>query len=322
MSDYRNLRHLPDMDELLEIATRFEEARAGDPALTDADLGDLIRLVPGKRAIFHGVFQGRDAVFRLTLDPKSKAPAREWAEMTRLWGYMADGPCRVAEPLHFNGDHGLMVIERIAGPAMLDHMLTLDAADQAPFIPRAARWYAHHIAPTLAPEPASAARWVDKATRAAATQPIRALQKPEARILARMQDMAPHIDTGEWRAAICHGDFHANNLLVTDGALTGIDTGGSARLPIYKDAARFLTHMARRGVLPSGQRRFGVDTDGLDAITDALTLTEAERTLHLPFFLGFECLIRVENTRLGRKRLKLAQQMTDAMAEDLEALPV
>jgi hypothetical protein len=45
-----------DMDAAAEIAQAFEARAADDPALADAELDDVLRLVPGKRAILSGRF--------------------------------------------------------------------------------------------------------------------------------------------------------------------------------------------------------------------------------------------------------------------------
>ena len=130
----------------------------------------------------------------------------------------------------------------------------------------------------------------------------------------------PPFARSPWRNAICHGDFHPNNLLVKGERLTGIDTGGSASIPIYKDMARFLMHMGRRGLIPSGEARFGVDAQGIDAFAEVFEMSDQERDLVLPFMLGCEALLRFENPGIKRGRIRRAAEMTDQLIADLEQL--
>ena len=108
-----------------------------------------------------------------------------------------------------------------------------------------------------------------------------------------------------------------------DGSrLTGIDTGGSAKLPIYKDMARFLSHMGRRALVPSGSQRFGVDAVGFDAFADAFSLDDRERGIWLPFMIGIEALIRVESKSLSRSRIRRSKQFCETLLDDLRQIEV
>ena len=84
--------------------------------------------------------------------------------------------------------------------------------------------------------------------------------------------------------------------------------------------ARFLAHMGRRGLIPSGQRRFGVDRVGLDAFAQAFALEEAEYGLALPFMIGVEALIRVESKALSRARIRHSAAFYDALLEELRSV--
>lgn len=165
------------------------------------------------------------------------------------------------------------------------------------------------------------AGWLARAERAAASQPFARLRGIEADILAHLRQLAKMLGGAEWRIAICHGDFHPNNLVLDGECLTGIDLGASSRMPVTKDIARFLAHMGRRGMLPSGERYLGVDAQGIEAFVETFALTETERTRALPFFLGVEALIRVENRQMKNGRIRHAEEMYVALRDDLAALP-
>lgn len=300
---------LPDLDAMMDILARFEVIRADDPALTQGEPGDLIRHIPDKRAIFHGQLHGRDVVFRMDFHPENGVTAREWDEMLRLWPYMAEGDLRMAEPIHANPDAGLIVQARVTGTPMLEHFWQIDVAARGPYLAPAAAWLRASTAMSEGWRVANPASWIKRVTRASQSQPFAVLRALEEQILQHMQRLAPIIETQTWRTAICHGDYHPNNLIVEGTRLTGIDLGGSQGLPIYKDMARFLVHLGRRRVKLPGPLECGVSRAGLDAFGVAFDLSAHERAIVLPFFLAFEALIRVENTGLSPSRIVRAEKM-------------
>lgn len=292
-----------------------------DPDLPEgAEMGAVIRHIPGKRMILTGRWQGRAAIFRLATPATAEAQAREWREACRIWPHMQGARFRVAEPLAFFPERHLIVMEGVTGTPLLDHVAGLRAAWREAALAPSAAWLRRYTDVSESWRAAQCAGWLARAERAAQAQPVERLRKIEAGILASLGRIAGRIDGAEWRMAICHGDFHPNNLLVDGARLTGIDTGASGRMPVLKDIARFLMHMARRGVVPSGQVWCGVDARMSDAFVEAFALIEAERRLVLPFFLGIEALIRVETRALRPRRLRLAERVYRALRDDLVAL--
>ncbi|WP_412505682.1 phosphotransferase [Roseovarius sp. SYSU LYC5161] len=317
MQERKAMAPLPDMQAVTEIARRFDTAKAADPALENAELGELLRLVPGRRALAEGLLDGRDAVFRFHLGGPPAAQAREWAELQRIWPLMRDGACRVVEPLHFNGDHGVMVVSRVSGTPLLQHLWKIDPARRAAILGPAARWLRQYTEVSEVWRPAKPGAWLSRAERASAKQPFRRLARIEAGILNELHRLARLMGKADWRCAIGHGDFHPNNLILRGERLTGIDTGGSAVMPVYKDMARFLVHMGRRGMIPSGRSYLGVDADGIAAFGDVFSLSRSETGLHLPFMIGCETLLRVETRKLKRGRIRHAEAMSQALLRDL-----
>lgn len=292
-----------------------------DPDLPEgAEIVNLVRQIPGKRKILAGRWQGREAIFRLATPETAEAQAREWREACRIWPYMQGARFRVAEPLAFFPERHLMVMERVTGIPLLDHARGLRAARRGEALAPSAAWLRRYTDVSEAWRAAHCAGWLARAERAAQAQPFERLREIEAGILTSLERIAGRIDGAEWRVAICHGDFHPNNLLVNGKRLTGIDTGASGRMPVLKDIARFLMHMARRGVVPSGRMWCGVDKGARDTFVEAFALTEAERRLVMPFFLGVEALIRVETEALRPRRLRLAERVYGALRDDLERL--
>jgi len=311
---------LPDLDAMMDVTARFEAAQRDDPALETAQLDEVLRHVPGKRAILLGSFQGDPAVFRMALAPDDPMPAREWAEMTRIWPDMQDGPYRIAAPLHFAPEHALLVIEAVSGTPLMQYIWHFDPDQRHGLMTGPAKWLRQYTLGSERSSEARASTWLIRAEEAAVTQPHGKLRRREARVLRHLRPLSKAMGAQPWRYAISHGDFHPNNLLIDGERLTGIDNGGSASMPIYKDMARFLMHMGRRGLIPSGRARFGVDLEGIEAFSDAFDLTQHEREVVLPFFLGCEALLRVENPGMKRGRIKRAAQMYDKLNADLGGL--
>ena len=314
----------PTLSDMEEIEARITAAMAESALLAGLEVTEAIRIVAGNRAILRGTLNGRAVVLRLFL-AKPQIAESEGAEMTRLWAYMHDGCARVAEPIAVLPAHGLIVMAALEGPTLMQALRACEnRTEQALLLPPAAEWLRRYTKPTEERVPANPARWLDRAREAAATQPFPRLRELEAVILTHMARLTKEIDGRQWRTAICHGDYHVANLIVTEAGpppvLTGIDLGGSARLPVYKDIARFLTHMARRGPRPSGRRAFGVDLAGVQAFTESYALDPEERRLCLPFFLCFEALIRVENPSLSDGRISRAEAMAQGLIAGLEGL--
>ena len=312
---------LPDPEALCEVQARLDKARAAYPDLESAVIDEVLRVIPGKRAVLAGQWQGRDVVFRLAERHDAERQAREWQEMARIWPVMQTGRYRVAEPLLFLPEAGVMVVERIAGQPLLEHFWRSDPSRRAQHLRPAAERLRLYTEGTESWRAGNAAGWLARAERSAAAQPFARLRTVEAEILRHLRPLAGALEEAEWRVAICHGDFHPNNIILGENRLTGVDTGGSARLPVCKDIARFLVHMGRRGMIASGQRWLGVDGQGIEIFAEVFALTETERRLWLPFFIGVEALIRVERKGMKKGRLRHAEEMYAALAGDLAGLP-
>lgn len=310
----------PDMDAMIELARRIEIARQTEPALETLECGELLRFVPGKRAVIEGAYGGRPAVIRLFLENEKAVSRAFWQELQRAWPQMKSGEFRVCEPLCHAPEHGIVVVEMVPGTPLFQN-LWQSAPGQRDWIWKpVAEWLRRYSAGTEVAARASPRNWIEKAGRASRTQPFKELYEVEAAILTQMHRLASLIEGSKWRFAIGHGDFHPNNLIVDGRRLTGIDIGGSARAPVYRDMARFLMHMGRRGMVPSGDRFLGVDRAGITAFSDAFDLSAEERGIALPFMIAADALIRVETPGLSASRIRRANEAYQALLTDLQGI--
>lgn len=311
---------LPDLDALGRMDARLRALVTAHPNVAGLDISEVLRIVPGKRAVLAGRLDGRAVVARLVEPKFSRALAKEWAELQRIWPHMQSGRYRVAEPILHLPDAGLMVIERVAGDPLLEHLWQIEPAARAQNLRPSAEWLRRYTEVSESWRMSNAAGWLARVERASATQPFARLRRIESALLTHLRGMAQALDGADWRVAISHGDYHPNNLVLGADRLTGIDIGGSGRMPLCKDIARFLVHMGRRGMIPSGRRHLGVDAEGLEVFAEVFALTEIERRQWLPFFLGVEALIRVENRALKSSRIRRAEEMYSLLLDDLAAL--
>lgn len=317
MAKTRDPSPLPDMDAMMELVEAFGALAAKDERLCGAQLDEVIRLVPGKRAILSGSLGPRPAIFRFYLEHSEAYATRDWAELQRIAGAMSAGDFRVNTPLVHVPELGLVVVERAPGQPLMDRIRDTQEAHRAAFLRPAAEWLRSYTAPSETQTEVRLDGWYKRVDRGMSRQRDASLGRAEQAVYSELKRIAAPHQAGRWRVAVSHGDFHPNNLLSEGTRLTGIDTGGSAKLPIYKDMARFLSHMARRGLIPSGQERFGVDAQGLDAFADAFSLDAVERTVWLPFMLGVEVLIRIEAKTLPARRVRKAATFYDRLLEGL-----
>jgi hypothetical protein len=302
-----------------QVALNLEEAIASLPEFEGAEVLELLRFVPGSRGLFSGALRGRPVVFRVFIGPDAQGDAaKEWAELTRAWAYMQGPDFFVPEPLGYAEGQWFYAMQQVSGALLLRHIARQDPEEQLRLIGRAGEWYAAYIAPTQVSGKARPTRWLNLAEKAMLAQPHPSLARLEVGIYAEAKRLADRLSKGKWHSAICHGDFHLNNLFIRKDVLTGFDLGGAGTPPVAKDIARALVHMARRGVLPSGERRFGVDAGAFARMEAALP--EADRALALPFFVAVDALARVEQLDLGEEQLALAEAMEEGLLGDLRLL--
>lgn len=281
----------------------------------------MLHLVPGRHCVFRGALDGQKAVFRMALSQTAgEELAREWGELSRAWPHMSAPPLTTPRPLAFDDAAGLMVASLAPGEGLLAHLWRIEAPDRGSLISLSADWLRKYTAPTEELRAPNRRPWRRWAEEAAARQPHEHLREAEGRVLQKMKKLYRQIDVPEWRVVLAHGDFHLNNLFWDGKTLTGIDLGGTGHAPLYKDIARALVHMARRGMLPSGKRRFGVDEEAFEAYAETFSLSETETNGFLPYFIAYETLIKVEHPEMPRARLDHAQEMTEALFADLKAI--
>ncbi|WP_439110911.1 phosphotransferase [Lentibacter sp.] len=308
-------------EEALAALDRLEHVAAQALGARAFTVEKALHLVPERHAVFRGTLEGAEVVFRLALSAKARdASVQEWAELARTWPYMSAAPLTVQQPLFHSADSGLTITSRAKGEGLLTALWRMEPAARHAPIALAADWLHKFTAPSIETRAPNRRPWRIWAEKAAEKQPHEALRQAEAQVLQKMKKLYRQIDFPEWRVALAHGDFHLNNLLWDGQILTGIDLGATNHAPLYKDIARALVHMARRGMLPSGARRFGVDAQAFETFSARFELSEDETHGFLPYFIAFETLIKVEHPEMPQARLDHALEMSEALVSDLKQI--
>ena len=283
----------------------------------DVRIESVLRALNGRHAVMTGTCDGRPAILRLALSDKARANNEEtWVEIARVGPHMADGQHRIAQGLKNIDDGRLIVTELAAGEPFLPQLKNGDPKDAK----KLAEWLHKYTAPVIEIRKAGVDFWLKQARNSSQKQPFPHLKAKEDQILTVMKALAAEIRGKSWRVAITHGDYHPNNLLWDGKTLTGIDIGGSAYLPIYKDMARCLIHLARRNIGFNDSATFGVDQSLTEAFTASFKLQTDEVRWFLPFFLGFECLIKIERSDAPAWRVKVAEKLYDNFLKDADTL--
>ena len=133
----------------------------------------------------------------------------------------------------------------------------------------AAAWLRKYTAPTESGAPARLEGWFERARRATRGSPSKRCAS------SRRHSGEIGALAAADRGALAGGDlprrFSSQQPAGCGEAPDRHRHRGSGRkLPVYKDMARFLSHMGRRGLAPSGQRGFGVDAGDRDAFAERL----------------------------------------------------
>ncbi len=317
MSSTPSADMMPDLEMRDFMSRQFAAACAENEDFSKARVTELIRNVAEKRVVARGLLDDVPAVFRVYLDGVADC-ARDWEELCRIWPQMRKGELQVCAPLACAPDCGVLAVADVPGTPLLKWIYGAAEDERARYLKPAARWLRAYTECSETQANAQPAGWAKRAERAAKSQAFNRLKRVEKPILSEIQRLVPQLQDSQWRFAVSHGDFHPNNLIVNDNLVTGIDCGGSRPAPIYKDMARFLMHMGRRAVIPSGEMYLGVDKQGFIAFADAFRLSAEERELTLPFFIAVEALLRVETRGLSPSRVRRARKMSEALLEDVE----
>lgn len=251
---------------------------------------ELERLMPVKvdevlklhrnRVVFRVKTAQGPAVAKHLLGPQAAAQITAMrAELDYIEPHMT-GSCRVIRCLEARPEAGVILLELAPGKPLTK---ALAGRDRAALMAQAREWLAAYTAPRREIAGFAPDFWLQQAITRAKTAKADGADIGAA--LAKLADLTRHRGAPMAKAAT-HGDFVAANLLAAKGSLWGVDIEGERRLPLAKEAARFLV-WARMG---DGLPAIAEDTH---AFAPESLLEPGEDETTLPFFTGFEIIMRI-----------------------------
>lgn len=264
------------------------------PGWGTARVRDCLRYVPGKRAIYRITTGKSDLIVKQYFGPNAPDQAkRSWAELLRIHPAMMDGPFRVPEPVEVFPSQGIVATEMAEGSPLSRVYRRASHSGRQRLVHMAAEWYQRYLGQTVAQATFPGVAWLRAPRQRIEARPTDAASPFAQDVLAELTELTQTHAGARCLDCIPHGDFHGANLLFDGRVLSGIDIGGSHRLPVVKDIARFAVATWRLGVPDD-------DTPPLEAIAaiaapfvKTLELDPFHQDVVLRFFIGFELINRL-----------------------------
>lgn len=207
--------------------------------------------------------RGERVAIKLCRDTGSEMPAGGWASqeyevLSLLYPYFARLPgLAVPRPLPTLPQHGMLLTEWIDGPTLTALLLDwrITRARTLREIHRAGRWLsALHRYESHGSAPLDAGQMFRELEADADTQRLVAAERVAGQALRLLRETVGLVSRESQPVARLHGDFKADNLIVSNGALVGLDIALQWRGPVVRDIAPFLNHLYLLALHPRGLR--------------------------------------------------------------------
>ncbi|SFR46052.1 Phosphotransferase enzyme family protein [Yoonia tamlensis] len=293
-----------DINRLLDRGAEQEAAIARWDAVQphSALLGQITRgaLLGAKTysGVFAATYQGVQVIVRHIARPNAHDLATKMqADLAFVGPQMNAGDCQINQLIAADPAHGVLVASLVPGvpyhatsdPALLEH---------------AGRWHATYVGARRAQAHLSPMFWQKKLKQI----PRNGLDGDDLALAQELREDMRFQTHALKGALICrvagHGDFAPHNFRVHDGVLYGFDTGTAAKVPLARELAHFLLHVALKSDELSGP--WGIGDAQVAAFTQAAGLPEAEVGTVLRYFYGwylYKSILRYARNAGRRARL-------------------
>lgn len=281
-----------------------------------------------------------DYALKLDLDsPRTGRLAAEFRTLERLHPMFADAPgLKVIRPVYLSPGGAFMVTRRAGGQTAAALLKTATPGEAAPVFARAGRWLRHlhrtddpsHpplalASPLPSPLPSVSPFWprwifrrLDRLGGTAAA-PV-AEYRP---MIAELRRMAAPLRGTMARSAMCHGDFHGDNLILDGPDTIGLDmTEARRKLAVY-DIVDFLKAEAALDLDPGpigpggvSQRLQGAFLRAYGPAVDPGLLTVVLRARLLIDWLAITPADRARTAHQAAKYRHLRQRLKGAFSGD------
>lgn len=258
--------YVPTAAELTE-ALRLEPPSCGLPALSSCTVAGPLRRQENSWLFKAELGAGTPGLaLKVCLDPVQARPcavtaARELEALSRIYGhFVGNSRLGVPRPYSMLVDRGILVTEWIDG-VQLSERLTgrakpFYAMKSAELVALAGSWlrFFHRFAPAKPGRLASDAILTSLHEVLATASPVIRQDLLVQEAVELLEATAKRIDRRVYPRASLHGDFKADNLIVSGDRLVGFDISLQHENVVLRDLAPFLNHLELIALHPRGLR--------------------------------------------------------------------
>lgn len=255
------------------------------------------------QAVFSGEYEGREVILRHIVRPNAaELVAQMQAELVRVGTKMRAGDYRINQLIAADPQVGLMIVSKVPGVPFRE------AYEQAPerLMVSAGRWHSTYVGTHRSAGHLSPMNWHTRLS----DLPRNGLDGPDMALATDLrQALRGQVNDLRGRdicRVIGHGDFAPHNLRFADGVLYGFDAGKGAQIPLARELAHFLLHVALKNT-GSGSV-WGIEQQEVDVFVAASGLPRAEIDSTLRYFFGwylYRSILRYARNAARRARLRL-----------------
>jgi hypothetical protein len=279
---------------------RWDAAQAESALMQQLTRGALLG-AKAHSGVFEAQFKGAQVVVRHIVKPNAAdLVAKMQQDLERIGPQMNSGDCQINQLIAAEPANGVLIVSLVPGvpyhdvgdPALLDH---------------AGRWHAAYVGARREEAYLSPLFWQKKLNM----MPRNGLDGVHLDLAQRLKAGLRLQTHGLKGATICrvagHGDFAPHNFRVSAGVLYGFDTGTAAKVPLARELAHFLLHVALKSE--------DVAASQVVSFTQAAGLPDDEIDTTFQYFYGwylYRSFLRYARNAGRRARLKvLIQQYLD-----------
>ncbi|MDO6588781.1 hypothetical protein DS901_14700 [Loktanella sp. D2R18] len=300
-----------DFNRLLDRGTeqnaaiaRWDAAQAQSALLRQITRGALLG-AKAHTGVFAAVYQGEQVVVRHIARPNAPdLVAKMQSDLALVGLQMCAGDCQINQLIAADPQHGVLVVSRV--PGVPYHGALLD---------QAGRWHATYVGQRRAEAHLSAMYWQKKLKMI----PRNGLEGDDWTLAQELREDLRFQTHALKGARICrvagHGDFAPHNFRIESRVLYGFDTGTAAKVPLARELAHFLHHVALKSEAISGA--LGIEATQVAAFAQAAALPEGEVDTVLRYFYGwylYRAFLRYARNAGRREKLRaLIQRYLDPL---------
>ena len=302
-----------DFDRILDHAAdreaaiaRWDAVAVDSPLMTQVARGALLS-AKLHTAVFAGEFQGRSVILRHIARPNAvDVVTKMQLELERVGPTMRKGDCQINQLIATDPECGFMIVSVVPGVPFFE-------ADDPALLSQAGRWHRVFVGSRREIGHLSPMHWHKKL----ADIPCNGLDGGDLALADTLKD-ALAVQTRalkgfEIARVAGHGDFAPHNFRYDTGVLYGFDTGTGAKVPLARELAHFMLHVALKSKDTVGA--WGICPVQVDVFAQSAGLPRTEYGSTLRYFFGwylYRSLLRYARNAGRREKLRaLIQQYLD-----------